>query len=152
MHVMIAVDGSEAAHDAAEVAVGMFGRDVDYSIVSVGTIPMAPPITPLGLTPALYTLAGARAGSMTDLNFQAEDIVEEVADELDLPGAEQVADRGGPGPTICALAEERNADVIVIGAHERGWWSRVMEGSTQDHLVRNAPCSVLVVRGATSEG
>lgn len=53
---------------------------------------------------------------------------------------------GANDQVIIETAQDRNADLIVVGSHGRGFWGRVMVGSVTDSLVHNAPCSVLVVR------
>jgi nucleotide-binding universal stress UspA family protein len=53
---------------------------------------------------------------------------------------------GASDQIIIEIAQEWNADLIVVGSHGRGFWGRVMVGSVTDSLVHNAPCSVLVVR------
>lgn len=52
---------------------------------------------------------------------------------------------------IIEVAQEWNADVIVVGSHGRGFWGRVMVGSVSDSLVHHAPCSVVVVRKKTEK-
>jgi nucleotide-binding universal stress UspA family protein len=47
---------------------------------------------------------------------------------------------------ILAAAEDLDADLIVMGAHAHGPIGRVFFGSTSSHVVRHAPCPVLVVR------
>ena len=53
---------------------------------------------------------------------------------------------------ILRVAEERHADLIVIGAHGHGVIERLFVGSTAHHVVRRAACPVLVVRQHTNEG
>lgn len=53
---------------------------------------------------------------------------------------------GSSSQVIIEIAQEWNADLIVVGSHGRGFWGRVMIGSVSDSIVHNAPCSVLVVR------
>ena len=53
---------------------------------------------------------------------------------------------GEPGPAICELARELSARAIVIGTRGRGGLKRALLGSVSDHVVRNAPCSVVVTR------
>ena len=53
---------------------------------------------------------------------------------------------GDPGESIVEAAAAEAADLIVVGSHGRGTMGRVLIGSVSDHVVRNAPCPVLVVR------
>jgi nucleotide-binding universal stress UspA family protein len=66
--------------------------------------------------------------------FEAEGLA--VAERLATP----VAD------TIVAVANERNAQVIVVGAHTHGRLSDVLLGSTSGDVLRQAVCLVIVVR------
>jgi nucleotide-binding universal stress UspA family protein len=52
---------------------------------------------------------------------------------------------GDPADAIVALAEKRNADLIVIGGHERGLLANLLHGGVDEHVTRKAPCDVLVV-------
>jgi nucleotide-binding universal stress UspA family protein len=47
---------------------------------------------------------------------------------------------------IVALAEELQADLIVMGSRGLGGLRRVLMGSVSDSVVRHAHCPVLVVR------
>jgi universal stress protein A len=66
--------------------------------------------------------------------------------ELGVPGAEKVVGTGDPARSILGLAEERKVDLIVLGAHDGGLWTRLLEGSTGDTVVHKAHTDVLVVR------
>lgn len=55
-------------------------------------------------------------------------------------------DFGSPSERILALAEELQADLIVIGTHGRKGIQRVMVGSVAENVLRHAHCSVWVVR------
>lgn len=72
----------------------------------------------------------------------------------------QLSEISGPPPTFCDLearvetgkaweevvrvAEEEDADLIVLGAHAHGAIGRLFIGSPADQIVRHAPCPVLV--------
>ena len=47
---------------------------------------------------------------------------------------------------ILRVAEETDADLIVMGAHAHGPLGRMLFGSTSSHVIRQAACPVLVVR------
>jgi nucleotide-binding universal stress UspA family protein len=51
-----------------------------------------------------------------------------------------------PASTICEYAKEIHADLIIVGTHGRSGVSRFLMGSVAEHVVRLAPCPVLVVR------
>lgn len=61
----------------------------------------------------------------------------------------EVSGRVETGPAwrqILRVAQESNADLVVMGAHSGGALARMFLGSTANHVVRQAPCPVLVVR------
>jgi universal stress protein A len=57
-------------------------------------------------------------------------------------------ERGKPWERIVELANEHNADLIVIGTHGRTGLQHFVLGSTAERVVQHAPCPVLVVRPA----
>ena len=56
---------------------------------------------------------------------------------------------GDPGESIVSAAEAEGVDLVVVGTHGRGTIGRLLLGSVSDHVVRSAPCPVLVVRPAS---
>jgi nucleotide-binding universal stress UspA family protein len=58
---------------------------------------------------------------------------------------------GSPANAIVEYARSIHADVIVIGTHGRDGVSRLLMGSVAEHVVRHAPCPVLVVRSNEHE-
>jgi nucleotide-binding universal stress UspA family protein len=59
--------------------------------------------------------------------------------------AELVPATGQPAEAIVALAEERNADLIVVGMRKKGFLERLVEGSVAQDVMRGATCDVLAV-------
>ena len=57
---------------------------------------------------------------------------------------EKVIVMGAPTTEIAQFAEEKAADMIVIGTHGRRGLARLLMGSTAEALLRHAPCQVLV--------
>lgn len=53
---------------------------------------------------------------------------------------------GGPTYGICQTAESEAADLIVMSTHGHTGFQRFMLGSVTEHVLRHAPCPVLVVR------
>jgi len=54
---------------------------------------------------------------------------------------------GSPDETLATLAEERGAELIVVGTHGHTGLSRFLLGSVAASVIRHAKCDVLVVRG-----
>lgn len=53
---------------------------------------------------------------------------------------------GRPADTIVRLAQERNADLIVMATHGRTGLGHMILGSVAEKVVRLAPCPVLTVK------
>ncbi len=61
------------------------------------------------------------------------------------PSAKPVVVHGNPGKAVADYAQENNADLLIIGSHQKGWWEKLRSGATSPELVREAPCAVYVV-------
>jgi len=53
---------------------------------------------------------------------------------------------GDPGESIVEVARSEAPDMVVVGSRARGVMGGVGIDSVSDHVVRHAPCPVLVVR------
>jgi nucleotide-binding universal stress UspA family protein len=53
---------------------------------------------------------------------------------------------GDPAEEISAYAKTIKADLIVLPSHGRKGLERLLIGSVAEHVCRNAPCHVLVLR------
>lgn len=142
MNVLIAVDDTAESRHAVDAAYRFFGADAAYSVLSVGD--RAPVFA-----------GGYGAGAMptaADLNIQleaahaaAERAVRDAADRLP-GGVEADVESGRAGVIICDYASEHDADVVVIGTHDRNFWDRLFDPSVGRYVIDHAPCPVLVVR------
>jgi nucleotide-binding universal stress UspA family protein len=65
---------------------------------------------------------------------------------------EQRVETGRAYREILRVADEQQADLIVIGAHGHGVIEQMFVGSTTQHVVRRATCPVLVVRQRLRKG
>lgn len=54
---------------------------------------------------------------------------------------------GSPVERILEVAQEIDADLIVLGSHGLGGWKRLLLGSVSDGVLHHAHCSVLIARG-----
>jgi len=53
---------------------------------------------------------------------------------------------GDPATEILSAAKDLPADLVVVSTHGRTGLTRALLGSVAEHVVRRAPCPVLVVR------
>jgi universal stress protein A len=58
---------------------------------------------------------------------------------------------GRPAPTIVQCARDRGSDLLIVGSHGRTGVAHLVMGSVAEHVVRHAPCPVLVVRPVEHE-
>jgi nucleotide-binding universal stress UspA family protein len=65
---------------------------------------------------------------------------------------EQRVETGKAYREILRVAEEQQADLVVLGAHGHGGVEQMFVGSTAQHVVRRANCPVLIVRRRSSKG
>ena len=135
--LLLATDLSEASSAATEEAFLLAGR-VGASLLVVSVI-----------DPGSLLLPGGRFRARVD---QVREHREVAAQALVERGREHgvavsfLVWTGDPGDMIVSAAEAERADMIVVGSHGRGAVGRLFLGSVSEHVVRNAPCPVLVVR------
>jgi nucleotide-binding universal stress UspA family protein len=74
--------------------------------------------------------------------------LEEAADEIKGAGVEvkTYAREGDPADAILDVAEERRADLIVVGNKGMTGAKRFLLGSVPNKVSHHAPCSVLIIR------
>ena len=110
-------------------------------VVYVAEIPLPPPEFPSGLDlPAMAERAAAEARRRLEALIPA---AARANCTIETPIVYGSAYRA-----ILRLAVERRADAIVMGVHGRGAVDLMLFGSTTHHVLRAAPCPVLVVQSA----
>lgn len=163
--VLIAADDSETSVVAARTARSLFGDSADYLVVNVAeggmlpwgddsmmwgyAYPMALPAAAGGPPLIVRHDVGSPRASDDDESDTpvavAERQAERVADQAGLGGATTIGEAGEASQAILEAAERHDVDVIVVGSHERGWFSRLLTGSVSDAVTKHAPVPVLVV-------
>jgi nucleotide-binding universal stress UspA family protein len=92
---------------------------------------------------------GGNLESAVDPDFEVGAILERAAGAMNTRGVdcETHARKGGdPADAILRVAEEQDADVIMVGSKGMQGTKRFLLGSVPDKISHHAPCSVLIVR------
>ena len=139
--ILVAVDGSDLAREAAATALGLLGPDHTRELVAAVSPHDGPDAGVLGRLDRPLLSAEVIADHRRDAEAHALD----VGRALDLTGEVRVV-TGEPGPVICETAAQVGADLVVVGSHGRGSVERVLLGSVSRHVLEHAPCPVLVHR------
>ena len=143
--IMLCTDGSDAALRALCAGVDLLGRDHDFVLVTVMDAPEEASMVGSGHAGPDLTLEEYH-DQLAQARETAESAIAKARGELALQGAEVHLLGGDAGAAICQLATDVSARAIVVGSRGRGRLKRAFLGSVSDHVVRNAPCSVIVTR------
>jgi nucleotide-binding universal stress UspA family protein len=161
--VLIAVDDTESSVKTARTAYALFGDTATYVVVNVAD--RSPLIWggdtlvwgigyPVMMGPAV-AVEGVRVGAVTDASAAEVDnapieaaiqVARDVANEADIPNPQVVGEVGDPASAIIEAAHQHQADVIVVGSHDRSWFSRLLVPSTSDAVMRETDIPVLIAR------
>lgn len=148
-NVLVAYDFSAHARRALETAVTFAKRQSgDCTLLHVV---QSYPFMAFGGVPSHTTLPPPNAAAMRD---DAVAQLEQVAASVqDAPGRidTRVVEDSDVAGAICEIAQELDADLIVMGTHGRTGIAHAIVGSIAERTLRHAPCSVLTVRAEEDE-
>jgi nucleotide-binding universal stress UspA family protein len=138
--IVVGTDGSEQAIRAAHVGASV-ARKSGAKLLLVTVV--RPPEGWWGVVGSPPP-ADALAKALSDAQRQALDTT--VA-SLDVDGLdwETIEEIGDPAASLAAVAERRDADILVVGRRGAGLMERLVIGSVADRVTRESPCPVLVV-------
>src|SRR3954470_17340496 len=137
--ILVPVDFSECSKKAVRYARAL-SKEHRAAITLLYVIP--PPAYPVGEFGGLEygnLVADMRDGGEQQLARMAAAIQDETPVQTELRS-------GSPASEIVATAAELGSDIIVISTHGHTGLKHVLLGSVAEHVIRRAPCPVLVVR------
>lgn len=149
--ILLATDGSEDSARAIEVAVALSEKTgAELHVVHVGQAPS--PST--GTTAHGMSLPGAPYEAVVK---SARQLLEGEVERAQQAGGDVAGSHlriGTPAYEVVGLSEELGADLVVVGSGRprsvrragASAMRRAVMGRASDHIVRSAPCPVLVVR------
>lgn len=152
--ILLTTDGSEVARAATPHALNLASMTPGATILAVSVIDTVSQILAQA-TPSGWGFGGGRLAvesaeaAIAAEREQAETTLAKLKAELEAGGAPEVRTaviEGHAATAIVDVAAEEKADVIVMATHGRGGLERAVLGSVADHVMRHAPCPVLLVR------
>jgi nucleotide-binding universal stress UspA family protein len=143
--IVVGTDGSETAHEAVSQAVALarlLGARLDivsaYEPVPAGRLREEAQQVPEDL----QWIVNPREDVAATLRAAAQE-----SQAAGVP-TETYARQGDPADAILDVAEERGADLIVVGNKGMTGAKRFLLGSVPNKVSHHAPCSVLIIRTA----
>ncbi|MGB4336238.1 MAG: universal stress protein [Chromatiaceae bacterium] len=126
--ILLATDGSDHGKAAAQVALDL-ARDCQL---------------PVTLVSATTRSHGA------ERKAEAQAALEQLLVALKAAGieGEAVLADGRPDQVVIETANDRQADLIVVGSHGRGGLGRLLLGSVSERIMGQAQCAVVIVPGS----
>jgi nucleotide-binding universal stress UspA family protein len=144
---------ARALRRAAELAEAFHARLIVVSVTEPALLAVAEPalgpVPPLVAAPASASLSADVAGAsqLPGPEESSHRLLERARSYLVQRAleAEYVAEVGDPAERLLALAEERNADLIVVGHREHGFLERLLGRPVDQAVARQAEYDVLLV-------
>ena len=138
-HILLAADFTEHGETVAKKAKELAENNhAQLSIVHV--------VDNLPITDAAYGPIIPFDGDLTEeLMDAAKKRLQKTANTLAISENNQWLEIGSPKLEIVRIAEENNADLIVVGSHGRHGFALLL-GSTANGVLHHATCDVLAVR------
>lgn len=166
--ILVATDGSDKAREAVALAAtvakafdarltilhvvfhGLKAEEASRLVEAEHLLGTATTPRSVQMPKSIEGLLSVSAGDVGQMvSVLGDYIVEEAAENARRSGAMQVDTRVEPGEyadNILAVAEEIDADMIVVGSRGLGRLAGLFLGSVSHKIVQHARCTVLVVR------
>ncbi|MBK5287297.1 MAG: universal stress protein [Acidimicrobiia bacterium] len=152
IHVIVATDGTDASLLAVHEAAHLVPADAELSLVIVVDEFHDPQEDAGGFEGPVETYEQAEA-DYREAIVAAEGALARSAQAFGpRPIRQQIVERSGSiGARLCALAEEQDAAMLVVGSHGHRAIVDVLLGSVSSYVAHHSPCPVLVIRGHQSD-
>jgi len=141
---LLCTDGSELARGSLAEGLSVIAKP-DRVILMTAVSIVAPQDTIGAGVAGGVAMTGEQFQRFVDESLDAtRQQLQETARELGLENPEYMLPTGSPAHEICDLAASLEASVIVLGTRGHGGLRRAVLGSVSDHVLRHAPCPVVI--------
>lgn len=143
--MLIATDGSKFSREAADYGLKL-AQKLGYEVSALYVINMK--------SLEMYAIGhhddiGGYERVNDQLKYEGEAALNQIVSkgaELGVKVSMHIV-RGHPADEIIKVAEQEGVELIVVGNLGKTGLEHMLMGSVSEHVVRRAPCPVLVVRG-----
>jgi universal stress protein A len=141
-HVLVPIDFSATADRALEYAIAL-AQQLQARLTLLHVLHLTP-LEVGEMTP------GVAATYLDDLETDAQHLLQASLGRVQHAGlqGESLLVEGTPTQKIVETASEQGVDLIIMGTHGRTGLAHVFLGSVAEHVIRQVPCPVLVIRKA----
>ncbi|HEY3248974.1 MAG TPA: universal stress protein [bacterium] len=146
--IVLGVDGSEASELAVAVAADLAAQ-LHAAVTVVNAVADAmmimPPVAP---TEAMITPPLMTEEALQEMEQAGREVLTRTAERFQRAGVACTTrlEHGPAAAQIVEIATSVGADLIVLGSRGHGKLEELLLGSVSDTVVREATCSVLIVR------
>ncbi|MET0146931.1 MAG: universal stress protein [Ilumatobacteraceae bacterium] len=141
--VLLCTDGSDLAITALSRALEVVAPPDRVVVATVVELVHPVDVVGTGMAGGVLSVADADREDADRLAIGRQ-ALDTTCERLGLATAETVVLQGSAGAALCDLATSLPASTIVLGTRGRGGLRRAVLGSVSDHVVRNAPCPVVI--------
>jgi nucleotide-binding universal stress UspA family protein len=141
--IVVGTDGSETAKEAVRQAIEL-AQSLGAELLLVSAYQ---PVSSVSVTPE-RTYSADAAQWMVSARDDVATLLAEAAQAARSAGVsvQTFPRQGDPADAILDVAEERDADLIVVGNKGMTGAKRFLLGSVPNRVSHHAPCSVLIIR------
>jgi nucleotide-binding universal stress UspA family protein len=141
--IVVGTDGSDTAKEAVRQAADL-AKAVGATVLLVSAYE---PVSEARLRHE-RTEVPADVSWMVNPREDVQAVLDQEADRIrdDVGAVETFAREGDPADAILDVAEEKNADLIVVGNKGMTGARRFLLGSVPNKVSHHAPCNVMIVR------
>lgn len=151
-HVLLAVNGSQATKQAIALTRQLIPAGIQRVTILCAQTPLNPHYLfgPFATPTPNWQLTQSLQQAQKE---QSEQIIQKAQEKL--AGANlaitTLIQTGEPGPIICQIAQQQQADVIILGSDRHPAFRNIRLTATGDYVLHHAPCPILLCRTARSE-
>jgi universal stress protein A len=141
-HVLVPIDFSATADRALAYAIAL-AQQLQARLTLLHVLHL-PPLAMGDMD------TGMPVSALDALETEAQQLLQASLERVQHTGlqGDSLLVQGAPTQTIVETAGEQGVDLIIMGTHGRTGLAHVFLGSVAEHVVRQGPCPVLVVRRA----